>query len=139
MSLAERLMEMQMTKKLMMLLALTLLTALPLAATETAPEGTEPTMAEPAPATESAPVTEPAENADGECSDPAIEIESDLFNPDGTLVCTFCNLSGFANCESTDGTACSAAGVNKRCYRNPPCSCEWGICSCNGTTWACYY
>lgn len=57
-----------------------------------------------------------------------------------TQACLFCNLTGFPNCESTSGTACSSPGTSKRCYINPPCACEWGICICgtNGT-WQCYW
>ena len=60
--------------------------------------------------------------------------------PASTDACTFCNLTGFVNCESTDGTACSSPGTSKRCYINPPCACEWGRCFCtSGGTWNCIW
>jgi hypothetical protein len=54
--------------------------------------------------------------------------------------CTFCNLTGFVNCESTNGTACSTPGTSKRCWINPPCACEWGVCRCGTShTWNCIW
>ena len=59
--------------------------------------------------------------------------------PADTQACTFCNLTGYVNCESFSGTACGAAGTSRRCYINPPCACEWGICRCTGGVWQCYW
>ena len=59
--------------------------------------------------------------------------------PASTEACQFCNLTGYVNCESYNGTSCSAAGVSKRCWINPACACEWGFCRCNGTSWECFW
>lgn len=59
--------------------------------------------------------------------------------PADTQACTFCNLTGYVNCESFTGTACSAEGTSRRCYINPPCACEWGFCRCSGGVWTCYW
>lgn len=58
-----------------------------------------------------------------------------------TEACEFCNLTGYVNCESYSGTSCSAAGAgkSKRCWINPACACEWGVCLCDGTSWTCYW
>lgn len=58
-----------------------------------------------------------------------------------TDACTFCNLTGYVNCESYTGTTCSAPGTSKRCWINPACACEWGVCRCDGTTgtWQCFW
>lgn len=61
--------------------------------------------------------------------------------PASTQACEFCNLSGFSNCESTTGKSCSAPGASKRCWINPACACEWGVCLCDGATgkWNCFW
>ena len=55
--------------------------------------------------------------------------------------CEFCNVTGYAVCQTTDGTACSVPGTSKRCIVSPVCYCEWGVCRCDGTTgtWHCIY
>lgn len=71
----------------------------------------------------------------------AAAAEPELFTPVPTekIVCEFCNLNGFVNCESTHGKACNPGVPNRRCYINPPCACEWGICRCVGGTWNCVW
>ena len=141
-----------MTTKLMgvlILAACILALALPAqASTDAAVATSAPAAAEAgasAPVTTTTPVELPASlTAPGECdgsatisSDPN---ESALLTPAPTPVCEFCNLTGFVNCESTDGTACSVPGTHKRCYINPPCACEWGICRClSSGTWSCIW
>lgn len=146
-----------MTKKLMgvvILSACLLVLALPLrAATDAGSAPTVATVAATAPAVDLlAPAAQPAAPpataspaAPAECSplvatSNAAEEALSALLPDPTPVCTFCNLSGYVNCESTDGTSCSAPGTHKRCYINPPCACEWGICQCQADgTWHCFW
>jgi hypothetical protein len=143
-----------MTKKLMgvvILSACILALALPLRASTDA--AATPVAATPAPAVDppappaqpAAPAPVAAPMAAAACSPLATSSrEADdalsALLPDPTPVCTFCNLTGYANCESTDGTACYSPGTHKRCYINPPCACEWGICQCQSDgTWHCFW
>jgi hypothetical protein len=145
-----------MTKKLMgvvILSACILALALPLrAATDAGPAPAVATVATAAPAVPPAPPTLPAAApataapvAPAACALPAAASSEagdalSALLPDPTPVCTFCNLSGYVNCESTDGTSCSSPGTHKRCYINPPCACEWGICQCQAdNTWHCFW
>lgn len=59
--------------------------------------------------------------------------------PPASEACLFCNLTGYVNCESFTGTACAAEGTSRRCYINPPCACEWGVCRCSGGVWTCFW
>ena len=60
--------------------------------------------------------------------------------PASTQACTFCNLTGYRDCDSQNGTACGVAGTSQRCYVLPGCACEWGVCRCNTDgTWHCIY
>jgi hypothetical protein len=63
------------------------------------------------------------------------------WSPASSQACLFCNLTGYVNCESTNGTACGVPGTSKRCWINPACACEWGVCRCDGTTntWNCIW
>ena len=54
-------------------------------------------------------------------------------------VCPMCNLTSYSTCESLDGTSCGAQGLYRRCYVEPACYCEWGACTCNGSTWNCFW
>jgi hypothetical protein len=83
---------------------------------------------------------------DGDASTPACALQAPAGEAAPTplalsgCVCTFCNLCGFANCQATDGTSCSAPGASKRCYVSPACACEWGVCRCEANgTWSCFW
>lgn len=117
--------------KTLLLAALLLAAALPQAMAEETATGT----------TEQGEAASPALMDQDACTTSALPAaEEGLFNPAGTPVCTFCNLTGFVNCESTDGTACFAPGTSRRCYINPPCACEWGICRCGSNgIWNCFW
>jgi hypothetical protein len=143
-----------MTKKLLgvcILTACILALALPVwASTDAAATSTEAAVATsgpgadpvepPASAAAPARVEPPAAECPGSASSFIAPEVATLLTPTPVPVCEFCNLTGFANCESTDGTACYSPGTHKRCYINPPCACEWGICICgSGGTWACYW
>ncbi len=56
-----------------------------------------------------------------------------------TEACLFCNVTGYAVCQTTDGTACPVNGVSKRCIMAPECYCEWGVCRCLNGVWSCIY
>lgn len=58
--------------------------------------------------------------------------------PPSTQACTFCNLTGYVNCDTYTGTSCSSEGASKRCYVYG-CYCEWGFCRCEGGVWQCYW
>lgn len=53
-------------------------------------------------------------------------------------VCPFCNLTNYSSCDSLNGTSCSTT-TNRRCYVEPACYCEWGICLCQNGAWNCIY
>lgn len=61
--------------------------------------------------------------------------------PATSSACLFCNLTGYASCDSLDGTSCSAPGTSRRCYLLPACYCEWSVCRCESATntWHCFY
>lgn len=59
--------------------------------------------------------------------------------PASEAACTFCNLTGIFNCESTNGKTCTTGTPNRRCYINPPCACEFGICRCVNGVWSCIW
>src|SRR5215207_5885117 len=43
-------------------------------------------------------------------------------------VCQFCNLTSYSSCDSLNGLSCGVEGSNRRCYVEPACYCEWGVC-----------
>jgi hypothetical protein len=54
-------------------------------------------------------------------------------------VCPFCNLTSYSSCESLDGNSCGVEGSSRRCYVEPACYCEWGVCRCQSGTWNCFW
>src|SRR5687767_13572672 len=54
-------------------------------------------------------------------------------------VCQFCNLTSYSSCESLDGRSCGVDPTSRRCYVEPACYCEWGICRCQSGTWNCIW
>lgn len=128
-----------MSKNLITILAqatLVVVLGTPLWATETVPEETAP--AESAPVASSETVeTEAVVSSDSAAKLGEIEGNS-LSDTHCPPICEMCNLTGFASCETLNGTACTVAGVSQRCYIEPAWYCEWSRCRCNGTTWTCF-